>query len=225
MLLPTTKILVAANELLNALKQPLPLFTTYASLDHLAALNKLATIFETAASSRTVSNTKIIPQPASVQLAPIHVPQTPTKQVAAYSTPVTPTPKQLANSDIPAPMTIPYNESELGPPRPPMFNHCRPSTHRYPTRARNGPRHCIGCVLKKHTVNMCMGPEVVESAIRPLCLLKHSATHQPTTHCMYNVMNEETGEIHNYQKLLKQDSTLEIWALAMCKEMGKIFQG
>ena len=38
-------------------------------------------------------------------------------------------------------------------------------------------------------------------------------------------MNEETGEIHNYQKLLKQDSTLEIWALAMWKELGTLSQG
>ena len=122
-------------------------------------------------------------------------------------------------------MTIPYNESELGPPSPPMFNHHRPSTHRYPTRARNGPRHLIDCVLKEHTVNMCMGPEMVESAIRPLWSLQHSATHQPTTHCMYNVMNEETGEMQNYQKLLKQDSTREIWALAMFKALGTLSQG
>ena len=59
MLLPTTKILVAANELVNSLKQPLPLFTTSASSDYLAALKNIATIFETAASSRPVSNTKI----------------------------------------------------------------------------------------------------------------------------------------------------------------------
>ena len=38
-------------------------------------------------------------------------------------------------------------------------------------------------------------------------------------------MNEETGEMQNYQKLLKQDSNREIWALAMCKELGALFQG
>ena len=48
---------------------------------------------------------------------------------------------------------------------------------------------------------------MVESAIRPLWSLQHSSTYQPTTYCMYNVMNEETGETHNYQKLLKQDSS------------------
>ena len=66
---------------------------------------------------------------------------------------------------------------------------------------------------------------MVESAIRPLWPLQHSATHRPTTHCMYNVMNEETDEIQNYQKLLKQDSTHEIWAIAMCKELGTLSQG
>ena len=78
-----------------------------------------------------------------------------------------------------------------------MFNHHRHSTHRYPTQARNGQRHLINCVLKEHTVNMCMGPEMVELDIRPLWSLKNSATYRPTTHCMYNVMNEETGEIQN----------------------------
>ena len=76
-----------------------------------------------------------------------------------------------------------------------MFNHHQPSTHRYPTQARNGPQHLIDCVLKEHTVNMCMGQEMVESAIIPLCSLQNSATLQPTTHCMYNVINEETGEM------------------------------
>ena len=38
-------------------------------------------------------------------------------------------------------------------------------------------------------------------------------------------MNEETGEIQNYQKLLKQNSTWEIWSLAMCKELGTLYQG
>ena len=141
-------MVVATDELVNSLKQPSPLFATSASPDHIAALKKLATIFETETSSRPVPNTKILPQPASGQLAPIHVPQTPTKQVTTYSTPLTPTPEPPANSDIPAPMNIPYNESELGPPSPPMFNHHWPSTHQYPTRARNGLRHLIDCLLK-----------------------------------------------------------------------------
>ena len=122
-------------------------------------------------------------------------------------------------------MNIPYNESELSPPIPTMFDHHRPYTHRYPIRARNGPRHPIDCVLKEHTLNMFMGPEMVESAIKPLCPLQHSAKHRPTTHCMYNVMNEKTGGMYNYQKLLKQDSTREMWALAMCKELGTLSQG
>ena len=42
---------------------------------------------------------------------------------------------------------------------------------------------------------------------------------------MYNDMNEEMDEMQNYQKLLKQDSTREIWALAMCKELGTLSQG
>ena len=58
---------------------------------------------------------------------------------------------------------------------------------------------------------------MVESDIRPLWSLQHSATHQPTTHCIYNIINEETGEMQNYQKLLKQNSTREILSLAMCK--------
>ena len=109
MLFPTTKILVAANELVNALKKPSPPFKTSASPDHLAALKKLANIFETAESPRPVLNTKILPQPASVQLAPIHVNKTPTKKVTTYSTPVTPTTEPPANADITDTMTIPYN--------------------------------------------------------------------------------------------------------------------
>ena len=97
---------MAANELVNELKHPLPLFTTSASSDHLVTLKKIATIFETAASSQPVTNTKNLPQPASVRLAPIHVSQTPTKQFATYSAPVTTTPEPPANSDIPAPMAI-----------------------------------------------------------------------------------------------------------------------
>ena len=42
---------------------------------------------------------------------------------------------------------------------------------------------------------------------------------------MYNIMNEETGEMQNYQKLLKQYSTREIWSLAMCKELVTLSQG
>ena len=38
-------------------------------------------------------------------------------------------------------------------------------------------------------------------------------------------MNEETGEMQNYQKLLKQNSIREIWALAMCKELGTLSKG
>ena len=76
-----------------------------------------------------------------------------------------------------------------------MFNHHWPSTRRYPTQARNGPLNLIKCVLKEHTVNMFMIPQMAESAIRPLWSLQHSATHQTTTHCMYNVMNEELPEI------------------------------
>ena len=197
MLLPTTKILVAANELVNSLKHPLPLFTTYAISDHLTALKKLATVFETAASSWPVPNMKNLPQPESVQLVPIYVPQTPTQQFATHSTPVTPTPEPTANADIPAPITIPYNESKLSPPNPQMLKHHRPSAYRYPTQARNGPRHPIYCVLKENTLNICMVPEILESTIRPLWSLQHSSIHQPTTHCMYNVMNEETGEIQN----------------------------
>ena len=190
MLSPATKILVADNELVNALKQPSSMFTTSASSDHLAELKNLATIFETAASSRPVPNTKTLPQPASVQLAPIHVPQPPTQQFAIYSTPVTPTPEPPSNYEIPYPMTIPYNESELSPPSPPMFNHHWPFTHLYPTRAHNGPQHLIDCVLKEHILKMCVGPEMLKSAIRTLWSLQNSATHRPTTHFMYNVMNE-----------------------------------
>ena len=42
---------------------------------------------------------------------------------------------------------------------------------------------------------------------------------------MHNDMNEETGEIKNFEKLLQQDSTREIWALAMCKKLGIVSQG
>ena len=42
---------------------------------------------------------------------------------------------------------------------------------------------------------------------------------------MYNIMNEDTSEMHNYQKLLKQDNTGEIWVLAICKELGTLSQG
>ena len=66
---------------------------------------------------------------------------------------------------------------------------------------------------------------MLDSSIRPLWSLQHSATHQPTTHCVYNVMNEKTGEMQNYHKLLKQNSTREIWASDMCKELGKLYQG
>ena len=38
-------------------------------------------------------------------------------------------------------------------------------------------------------------------------------------------MNEETGEMQNYQKLSKQDSTREIWALSIFKELGTLSQG
>ena len=116
MLSPTTKILLAYNELVNALKQPSTLLTTFDIPDHLAALKNIANIFETAASSRPVPNTNILAQPASVQLAPIHVPQTQKNQVKIYSTPVTTTPEMLANVNISAPTSITYNESELGPP-------------------------------------------------------------------------------------------------------------
>ena len=160
-----------------------------------------------------------------MQLTPIHVPQPPTQQFATHSTPVNPNPEQPGNSDIPDPITVPYNGSELSPPKSPMINHHGPSTHQYPTWAGNGPRHLIDCILKEYTVDMFMGTEMLESSIIPLWSLQHSATHRPTTHCMYNVINEERSEMQNYQKLLKQDITREIWALAMCKDLGTLSQG
>ena len=118
------------------------------------ALKKLDTIFETAASSRTVPNTKNIPQPASVQLAPIQVPNPSTQQFATYSTPVTPIPEPLDNADITSPITISYNESELSPPIPPMFNHRWPSTHQYPTQVAKwtttSHRLCLQETHSKH---------------------------------------------------------------------------
>ena len=66
---------------------------------------------------------------------------------------------------------------------------------------------------------------MVESTIRPLWSLQHSATHRTTTYYMDNSMYEETGETQNYQKLLKQDSTREIYALAMCKKLETLSQG
>ena len=38
-------------------------------------------------------------------------------------------------------------------------------------------------------------------------------------------MNEKTGEMQSYQRLLKQDSTREIWALTICKDLGTLSQG
>ena len=111
MLSQNSKILVAANELVNALKQPLPLFTIFSSPDHLAALKKILLFFKQQHHHCPVTNTKILPQPAPVKLAPIHALQPPTQQFATYSTTVNPTPEPPDNADIPAPMTIPYNES------------------------------------------------------------------------------------------------------------------
>ena len=114
---------MAANELVNALKQPSPLFTTAASSDHLSELKKLATIIEAAASSRPVLNTPNIPQLTSVQPVPIHVPQPPIHKFSTHSTPVTTTPGPPDNYNITAPIKIPYNKSEIIPTNPPMFNH------------------------------------------------------------------------------------------------------
>ena len=65
-LLATKKVMVAANDLVNALKQSSPLFTTDTQADHLADLKKLATMFETSASLQKGPTTPGPPQPETI---------------------------------------------------------------------------------------------------------------------------------------------------------------
>ena len=63
----TEQILVAANDLMDAIKQPSPLFSTYAKTDHLSALKKIATIFKQAVSTPIINQNQPSPH---VPIAP-----------------------------------------------------------------------------------------------------------------------------------------------------------
>ena len=103
-LLTTTKVLVAANDLVNALKHPSPFFATTTRADHLAALKKLATIFETAAPVQKGPTTFGPPQPATIQ-----TPQKDMPAVGLTNIPVQPTPMQTPSnaSEVDRPHTYP----------------------------------------------------------------------------------------------------------------------
>ena len=73
--------------------------------------------------------------------------------------------------------------------------------------------------------NINVVPNNNEQKCKPLWNLQKSATYQTTAPRMYNVMSEETGEMQNYQELLKSDSTRATWSLGMCKELGRLPQG
>ena len=100
----TTKVIVAANDLVNALKEPSPLFATATRADHLAALKKLATIFETAAPVQKGPTTFGPLQPATIP-----TPQKDIPAVGLTNIPVQPTPVQTPSnaSEVDRPHTHP----------------------------------------------------------------------------------------------------------------------
>ena len=140
----TTKVLVAENDIVNALKQPAPLFTTAMRADHIAALKKLAKFFETAESVQKGSTMPGPPQPATIP-----TPQKDMPAVGLTNIPVQPTSVQT-----------PSNASEVDRLHTHPRLHHRPATHRYPTRARHGPQHSIDNLIEEHTINMCVGPNI-----------------------------------------------------------------
>ena len=128
----TTKVLVAANYLVNALKQTSPLFATATRADHLAALKKLATIFETSASVQKGLTSPGLPQPATIPTLQKDIPAVGLTNILVQPTPV----------------QTPSNASEVDR----LHTHPRlyhqPATHRYPTRARHGLQHSINHLLE-----------------------------------------------------------------------------
>lgn len=60
---------------------------------------------------------------------------------------------------------------------------------------------------------------------KTIWLVTQSATHLSNNYFMFNVMNTNTVEMQNYQKLIKHDSTQHVWSAAFCKELCQLAQG
>ena len=198
---PTENILIAANELIEAIKKPSQVLTGDISTNHLSALKKLSEIFDTAA--HKARSSKEISPPISAQHPQVNEnintpiidePQIPTTSNNEHSTP-----SQQRH-------TIPYTNEDIMP---------RPPTHRYPTRKTNGV-HIINEILEHHAMNLVVGATREKNVQYPKVIIWDSTwgdnqrplTQQQSTahtkHTMFSVMNADTGHLMSYPQLIKK---------------------
>ena len=119
-------------------------------------------------------------------------------------------PPQSTRPDI-----IPYKPEEIAPPS--IHNYQRPPTHNYNTRSKQTP-HVINNIIKLKT------PTYYTSAALQK-LTAQTLTSPWPFHQIMNVMDDASGEMLNYEKLIKNPDTRKVWSRAMCKELGRLSQG
>ena len=149
---PTENVLIAAHDLIEAIKQPSHLLTDNISNRHLSALKVLSGIFNNAA-----QQTKMKPAPPTTVNAQ-HQSQVPIPTQTTPNTPTvmsrdSPTSSQEDDEPRPAPNAIPYNDADVAQ---------RPSTHRYPTRTRSGA-HIINEMIQEHAINIVLSKPADDS--------------------------------------------------------------
>lgn len=123
----TNHVLIAANEIIKAIKNPLHIFTKNLHTDHFQSLKRLRQIFSKAEKSTqpAVAPSFLVQQPTHV--FPQLIPPIPVPLLRVQKN----TPEFLPQQDSswsPPPRTIiPFDENELPSPE------ARPPTHQYPT--------------------------------------------------------------------------------------------
>ena len=195
---PADNLLLAANRLVLALKQPVLSLTQNISRNHLSALEKLSNIFtNTIRIEPSEISTTYETETSSV---PEQSRNSPNKTQTNQTTPPVSKTNSLSNRNTAD--VIPFEDNEVS------TQQNRPSTHRYPTRSRNGA-HIINNIITES------GNSVP------------SATHARTSiqHFVASVMDATTGNLLSYPQLIKDERTRTRWTLAMCKELGRLAQG
>ena len=188
---PTDNVIIAAQKLITALKQPAHILEHNISKNHMTALEKISEIFKNATINKnnTTSDTTVE--------------------------------KQL-------PIENPTHHNVTTLPRP--------STHRYPTRSRNGA-HIIDDIVDTHAINLVLQApiqsqhhaRIYDSAwdinitpkptkrtdtLKPIWSLQQS-TVNPNNHYVCSVMDKDTGNLMSYPQLIKNPETEPRWSLAM----------
>ena len=189
-------MLIAANNLILALKHPSHIVSRTINKNHLQALKLLSTIFKSTSAITSTTSQPPINNTKNEQITEISsiIPQSygpPLPNVTKSQTESTPS-KQPLNVILFKINEVPDNQPRL-------------ATHQYPTGSRQGPL-VIDEIIEHHALNMMLTqtPEVDEdTAICSIWSAHKSYTHPSyCKHSAYNVMDGNTGEMLSYHKLV-----------------------